>query len=160
MQSVHTLLLFILFSHCTLMTKLRYIFYCKTQFHAVYFNPPSLQTCKEYKKWTDYQVAIVTRSTVPPAPSIHLNTTRSIYYDTKYTHQVANNSSVYFLTFHYNPISFSYAHFRSSTLQYVQSQSSKNAHVYFSNISCHPLIIQSRPGSSRIFNQSILQDPQ
>ena len=98
--------------------------------------------------------------TVPPAPSIHLNTTRSIYYDTKYTHQVANNASVYFLTFHYNPISFSYAHFRSSTLQYVQSQSSKNAHVYFSNISCHPLIIQSRPGSSRIFNQSILQDPQ
>ena len=123
-------------------------------------QPPSLQTCKDYKKWTDYEVAIVTRSAVPPAPSIHLNATRSIYYDTKYTHQVANNSSVYFLTFHYNPISFSYAPFRSSTLQYVQSQSSKNAHVYFSNISCHPLIIQSRPGSSRILNQSILQDPQ
>ena len=123
-------------------------------------QPPSLQTCKEYKKWTDYEVAIVTRSTVPPAPSIHLTTPRSICLYTKYTHQVSNNASVYFSTFHYNPILYSYAPSRSSTLQYAQSQSSKNAHVYFSNISCHPLIIQSRPGSSRILYQSILQDPQ
>ena len=117
MQSVHTLLLFILFSHGTLMSKLRYIFYCKTQFHAVY---STLLLCKHARS---------TRSGLTIKWPLSLG--------------LQSRQLQVFIQ-----------------IQYVQSQSSKIAHVYFSNISCHPLIIQSRPGSSRILNQSILQDPQ
>ena len=110
---------------------------------AIYFNfnfiqliqSPSLQTRKEYKKWTNHQVAIVFMSPVLPAPPILDSSPRSIL-------QVTQSSSskqcqCLFSNFPYHPISY-------RLLQYPQPsnilnrQVANNACVWFSHFSCPP----------------------
>ena len=171
-------------SQGNLMLKLCHIFQfqCKQCNFIQLIQSPSLQTRKEYKKWTNHQVAIVFMSPVLPAPPILDSPPRSILQDTQSSS--SKQCQCLFSNFPYHPISY-------RLLQYPQPsnilnrQVANNARVQFSNFSCPPKssrlfqypqfctildhnkandssvsfldssIIQSRPGSSRILSHPI-----